>query len=143
MSAEPVRVYYDRIEPVAVDRIEDLDALLDRVAANPEYQEFPVMVSLETGDKEHVLEICLGRQDLSMLVWHHAFLDVAASKGSLHQPADLAYNFGGSRTDAYDSSAIPVATARQAVREFFSTNGQRPTCLEWQTPNYGEQGETA
>ncbi|WBB53840.1 Imm1 family immunity protein [Verrucosispora sp. WMMD573] len=105
-------------------------------SGHPRVPAVPVMVSLETSDKEHVLEVCLGRHDLSVLVWHHAFVEIAASKGTLDQPADLAYNFGGSRTDAYDNSAIPVATARQAVREFFTTNGQRPTCLDWQTPSY-------
>ncbi|ROO63100.1 immunity protein Imm1 of predicted polymorphic toxin system [Micromonospora sp. Llam0] len=143
MSSEPVTVSYDRAEPVAIDRLDDLDTLLDRIAATPEYQRFPVMVSLETSDKEHVLEVCLGRHDLSVLVWHHTFVEIAASKGTLDQPADLAYNFGGSRTDAYDNSAIPVTTARQAVQEFFTTNGQRPTCLDWQTPSYDEQDEPA
>src|SRR4051794_18768007 len=106
--SQPITAYYDRAEPVTINNTDDLDRLLDRLSADPRFQDFAVMVSLESADKAHVLEILIGRPDLSILVWHEVLVEVFASKGTLGQPLDLAYNYGGSRTTAYHRSAVPV-----------------------------------
>ena len=126
-------VHYDRAEPIPIITPAALDDLLDRLAADPRFQQFPVMVSLESADGSHVLEILIGRADLSILVWHRVFEEILTSKGTVAQPDDLAYNLGGSRTTAYRNSAVPTDTAREAARQF-ATTGSRPTVVDWQEP---------
>jgi hypothetical protein len=135
-------VYYDR-EPLTVVRsVAELDDLLDRIANTPKYTEFPVFVSIETDDRRYVLQLGLGRPDLSTLVWYEAEVDIMASTGTVGYTERPKFNFGGTPTDAYDHSAIPVQTARTAAREFF-TSSARPACVEWQEPQFSPEGEVA
>jgi hypothetical protein len=135
-----VTVYYDRNPPSVVSTVDELDQLLDQIAATPRYVEFPVFVSMETADRRFVLQIGLGRTDLSALVWYDADVDIVASKGTVGYERRPRFNYGGTPTDAYDDSAVPVAAARQAAREFFTTQA-RPACVEWQEPTYTPEGE--
>jgi hypothetical protein len=76
------------------------------------------MVSLELANGIHILEILTDRPDLSILVWLRVFEDIQTSAGTVEQSADLAYNLGGSRANAYRNAAVPTEIARQAAREF-------------------------
>lgn len=135
-------VYHDRNPAVVVNTVDGLDRLLDQIAADPRYVEFPVFVSIESADRRLVLQVGLGRPDLSALVWYDAEVDIAASKGTVAYDQRPKFNYGGTPTDVYDHSAVPVATARQAAREFFTTEA-RPTCVQWQEPQYSQEGEAA
>lgn len=126
-------LHYDRAIPVPVAGVSELDQLLDQVASNPDYREFPVLASIATGDDELVLDILLGAPEFSFLVWHEGFTDIQCSVGTLPQDPDLAFNFGGTRTDAYQNCLIPIEQARAAAREFAAT-GARPTTVGWQEP---------
>jgi hypothetical protein len=126
-------VHYDRATPVRISDLTALDSTLDQIAADPEYRRFPVLVSIATEDDELVLDVLLGVPAVSFLVWHEGFTDIRCSTGTLPQDPDLAFNFGGTRTDAYQDCLIPVSDARAAVREFAAT-GLRPASIGWQEP---------
>ena len=135
-------VYYDREPPTVVTSTEELDTVLDRIAENPRYTAFPVFVSIESADRRYTLQVGVGRSDLSTLVWYEAEVDVLASAGTVDYQQRPKFNFGGTPTDAYDDSAIPVEVARRAAREFFE-HGTRPTCVTWKEPGYSDDGEAA
>jgi hypothetical protein len=129
------QVYVERDDPVGVRSVAALDALLDRVAAAPRYQEFPVVVDIVAPDDRHILQIMLGRPDISLLVWHVEGETIEASVGTVTHPQPLAFNYGGARTDAYDDTVIPLDIAREAARQFV-VEGSRPTVVAWKTPRY-------
>jgi hypothetical protein len=131
---DPFTVYVDRDEPVPVQTVDDLDRILDSIAANPRYQSFPVVADIVSPDDRNILQVLLGRPDVSFLVWHVDNEIIEASVGTIPIKG-LVFNYGGSRTDAYDGTTIPVDIARQAVREFLTTQ-RRPACVEWQVPAY-------
>jgi hypothetical protein len=126
-------VYYDRATPVRVSSVGELDRILDQIESDPQYQRFPVLVSIATGEDDLVLDILVGRADYSFLVWHEGFTEIKCSAGSLPQDPDLVFNFGGTRTDAYENCLVPITDARAAVREFAATK-VRPASVGWQTP---------
>jgi hypothetical protein len=131
----PYMVYVDRDDPVPVQSVAELDELLDRVAAAPRYQEFPVVADIASPDDRYILQILLGRTDVSFLIWNIADETVEASVGTVSVDGDVVFNYGGSRTDAYDDTIIPVDVARAATREFIQT-GHRPGGIEWKIPQY-------
>ena len=135
-------VYYDREPPAVVASVEELDAVFDRIAATPRYMEFPVLVSIEDADRRYTLQIGVGRGDLSVLVWYEAEVDVLASVGTVAYQQRPKFNFGGTPTDAYDDSAVPVEVARRAARHFFA-HGTQPTGVTWKEPAYSPSGEAA
>lgn len=135
MSEHDVTLTYGRATPRTLPDVAAVDQALDELAREAEAAEWPRVVSLTRG--EHVLEILVGRQDLSLLVWYVGFDEIACSRGTIEQPSDLAFDYGGHRTDAYADAAVPVETAREAVRQFVR-NDTRPTAVEWQTPHYTE-----
>jgi hypothetical protein len=131
----PYLVYIDRDDPVSVQSVAELDAFLDRVAATPRYQRFPVVADIVSADDRYILQILLGRTDASFLIWNIADESIEASVGTVLVKGDIVFNYGGSRTDAYDDTTIPVDIARAAAREFLQT-GRRPSGVEWKTPQY-------
>ncbi|MFJ9025960.1 Imm1 family immunity protein [Streptomyces sp. NPDC102259] len=39
-------------------------------------------------------------------------------------------------TEFPEDSEIPIALVRQAVKEFLTSEGKRPTCIQWQVPEF-------
>jgi predicted AAA+ superfamily ATPase len=132
----PFVVWYDREGPIEVSTVQEMDSLLDWIAASPRYRKFPVIVSISRSDEQQIVDVLVGRDDLSLLIWYLAKEDIAASKGTIPTSEEIMFNYGGTATDAYIDTAITVEAARQAVREFVAT-GQRPSCVEWQVPDLG------
>jgi len=135
MSEHDVTLSYGRATPRVLPDVAAVDQALDELAQEAEAAEWPRVVSLSRG--EHVLEILVGRTDLSLLVWYVGFDEIACSRGTVEQPADLAFDYGGHRTDAYTDASVPVEVAREAVREFVRDDA-RPTAVEWQIPHFAE-----
>ena len=85
-------------------------------------QDFPIM-----------LEVCLGHPHRSFL--YHVNADGDSAWG--YEPAldtidPFAFDHGGQATDSWpERTRVTSTTARTAAREFVTTGGQRPTCLEW------------
>lgn len=133
-----ISVYYRRGQRADVSTAAELDALLDRIEADPAVSEAPPLVELVTSDESRALDIGLARPGYSVVIWHDDDADeVLSSRGAISVPSDAAFDFGGTWTHIPDGSAIPVDLARQAAREFMTT-GCRPTCIEWQVPAYSE-----
>ena len=130
----PFTVWYSSEGPIEISTIEDLDELLDRIAANPAHRQFPVLVSVQHPQSTQQIQILVGRDDLSLLIWYLGNKEIAASKGTIPTDEEIVYDWGGA-TEAYSDTAITVEAARQALREFVSTH-TRPTSIEWKLPDF-------
>jgi len=95
----------------------------------------PGLVGVE-GPSEHVLEVLVGHPSVSFLVWHVGFDELECSVGTVEQPDDLAFDYGGHRTTPYANAAVPPAVAAEAVAEFVANGGQRPTVVDWKEPEF-------
>jgi hypothetical protein len=131
----PFMIYVDRDDPVPAHNTEELDTILDRIATTPRFQEFPVVAEIVSPDDQNVLQILLGHPDASFLIWNIDNETIEASVGTRPATGVVAFNYGGSRTDAYDDTLIDINAARDAAREFLGT-GRRPTSIGWKTPQY-------
>ena len=101
-------------------------------------KDLPGMVAVEL-PPEHVLEAVVGHPDVSMLVWHVGLDEIACSVGTVNQPAEFAFDYGGHRTTPYADAAIPVETAVEAMREFVASGGKRPTVVRWKEPTFQKE----
>ena len=98
-------------------------------------RDLPGMVAVEMSP-EHALEVVVGHPTSSLLVWHVGFDEIACSVGTVEQPEDFAFDYGGHRTTPYADAAIPVEVAAEAVREFVTSGGRRPTVVDWKDPTF-------
>jgi hypothetical protein len=132
----PVTVSYDDFDPITVTAVTDIDELLTRIADDQRYKQLPVLVTLRAGESTGLLRVLLGHHRLSTAQWYGCE-EPLCSIGTVRQPPGFAYNDGGRRTSAYPGSLIPVELGRLAVREFLSSGGSRPNCVQWQSRRFG------
>jgi hypothetical protein len=128
MTATIHRVEWGEDGRAEVGSIEELDRLLDGLAAS--VLEKPLMAELiaENGDS---LAAGLGR-DESVLSWINGDQNPPyyASKGDSGAGGMIVFFYRGDWSEFPRWSAIPVARAREAMRRFFTT-GQMPDNVEW------------
>lgn len=125
-------IYTQDEEPVAIATVAELDAVLDRVAAEADL-DAPRLVALDMPERQRSLMVGL-RGDVGVL----NFVDfngggASASKGDTNGMATPAYFYCEEWTGIPDDAEIPVELVRQAAREFLAT-GERPGCVGWQVP---------
>jgi hypothetical protein len=126
-----LRVWYDPdLEPAAASSPEELRALLDRIQADPEYQDIPTMAQIAGPDGQRVLQIGLGRSDYSVVLWFDKICGDALISVGVATDDDPAFDFGGTWDAFENGSAVPVRAALDAAREFAET-GAKPTAIEW------------
>ncbi|PKW13307.1 Imm1 family immunity protein [Saccharopolyspora spinosa] len=131
-------MYHPDELPAEITTVAELDDLLDRVTADAIEEDVPTYAEIVTADRLRILQIGLGQRDYSSLIYCNKPADILeASKGTLPMPDDAGFDYGGTWTDAPINSAIPITTARQAARDFLSSDGHRPANLEWHEPQYG------
>ncbi|MFD5891271.1 Imm1 family immunity protein [Streptomyces sp. NPDC060334] len=114
---------------------EEVDALIDELLNGPIYENLAQIHSLEresmpSGFPDHELLVGVDR---NLQVGILAYLD---SDGSVVTLGTLdrspAYYIQGHMTEFPANSEIPIDLVRQGVKEFLSSEGWRPTCVEWQ-----------
>ena len=132
-------VFFDPdADPVVVDSVADLDALLDRLAGDERRAEMPSLVEIVSDDEVRALDVGVGCSGFGVVVWHDdddAADEVLASVGTVVVGEPVFLDFGGTPTTMPRDAAIPVDVARQAAREFLVT-GRRPTAVAWRPPEY-------
>ncbi|MEV0605855.1 Imm1 family immunity protein [Polymorphospora rubra] len=127
-------VQWGRNAAVPVATVEELDTVLDHITD----ERRPQMVNLfnpdhgDPWDEQRILQIGLGNPDRSF-----AYLDpdqVWAVDPTLEPASEpIWFNYGGTPTEYSTArTRIHPATARQAARDFLTTDGQRPGHIDWQ-----------
>lgn len=106
----------------------ELDELLDRVASLPRL----TWVELVSADELATMNIGLGATFSSLTFYDD--VDGSAkyrSVGTLDEPQEATFDYGGAPTTMGMGSAITVKEARAAASEFFAT-GRRPAQVAWE-----------
>ncbi|MFC9675790.1 Imm1 family immunity protein [Streptomyces sp. NPDC056949] len=117
---------------------EDVDNLIDDLLASDRSENMAVLHSLQrplmpAGVPDH--ELMVGA-DGDLQIGVLAFMDdgnfVLLGPGSGR--GEVSYSIMGNMTEFPERSEIPIMLVRQAVKEFLSSAGKRPACIEWQVP---------
>lgn len=122
--------------PAPLTTLEQADSLIDQLLESSGAEGLAQVHSLErtrlpSGYFDHELLVGadgeLGVGLLAMANRHGNFVTV----GTLDSRADPAYSLAGHRTEIPGHSEIPINLVRKAFKEFLTTGGSRPTCVDW------------
>lgn len=119
-------------DPKRITSQPELDALLDRLAAQPPtWLELVVPGETDAVYDNTVMNVGLGRE-FSSLTFYENGNDGARydSSGTLDGPQEADFDYGGTPTSLRPGSAIEVGQARAAAAEFLKT-GRRPEVVSW------------
>nr|BAK19874.1 hypothetical protein [Streptomyces rochei] len=126
--------------PALLQSSSDVDAMVDALLASRPSENLAALHSLErplmpAGVPDH--ELLVGaRGDLQVGVLGYmddgnwVSFDPSGGRG------DASYSIMGNATEFPSHSELPITLVRQAVKEFLSSGGQRPTCIQWQEPEF-------
>ncbi|MGW4390421.1 Imm1 family immunity protein [Streptomyces sp. NPDC004685] len=124
--------------PVVLRSPEDVDNLIDELLVSDPSDNMAALYSLErplmpAGVPDH--ELMVGA-DGDLQVGVLAFMDDGnfVSLGPDAGRGEVSYFVMGNMTEFPVRSEIPITLVRRAVKEFLSSSGKRPTCVEWQVP---------
>ncbi|MFF1788054.1 Imm1 family immunity protein [Kitasatospora sp. NPDC058243] len=125
--------------PPIVTTMDGLDVVVDDLLAGGDsYCTMAEVYSLDrelmpSGFPDHHFIVCVNR-DLEMgLVSYADERGNVTSVGSPGTRVEPFYHMVGHMTTFADHSEIPIPLVRQALKEFFTSGGQRPECIEWQS----------
>ncbi|HEX4704911.1 MAG TPA: Imm1 family immunity protein [Pseudonocardiaceae bacterium] len=111
---------------------EELDAFIDHVLADSAGYPVPPMIeaSILGHPERGVMEIGLGP--------HWGFINLLSADGGITagdttRAGQVLYDYMGNTTEVDASAEIPLATVRQAIREFLQGDGTKPDSVSWHT----------
>jgi hypothetical protein len=139
-----VEVFHRRAqgsEPVRLATPEQIDALIDELLTGSEYENMAALYSLErrklpSGAADHQLLIGVDRELRIGLV---SYFDADGNRITVGPPDgrdEVVYYSCGEITEFPGPSEVSIELVRQAAKEFLTSGGQRPTCVQWQVPAY-------
>ncbi|GAA1287780.1 hypothetical protein Psi02_70310 [Planotetraspora silvatica] len=119
---------------------EEVDTLIDSLLAGPAFHNMAELHSLDrallpSGFPDHELLVGVDRK---LQVGVLEFMDDGnvVTLGSSEGRGEVSYFIVGNPTEFPDRSEIPIDLVRRAVKEFLVSGGQRPTCVQWQVPEF-------
>lgn len=128
-------------DPALLSSPEELDAMIDELLTGPVHENMAALYSLDrpklpSGAADHQLLVGVDRESKVGLV---GFMDADGNVITVGPPDgrdEVVYYSCGEITEFPGPSEVPVDLVRQAAREFLTSGGQRPTCVQWQVPAY-------
>ncbi|GGT40139.1 Imm1 family immunity protein [Streptomyces atratus] len=142
MTHSRVHAYYREQhadEPSVVRTPQDVDALIDALATGLEFANLAVLHSAEreslpSGFPDHEFMVGAdGERQVGVLSFmdekNYVSLGSSGSNGST-----VVYHVAGNPTEFPATAEVPLALVRQATKEFLSSGGRRPMCVQWQEP---------
>ncbi|WP_328786031.1 Imm1 family immunity protein (plasmid) [Streptomyces canus] len=117
----------------------DIDALIDALLEAPPFHNAAELHSLNrqllpSGFPDHELLVGV---DKKLQVGALEFMDQdgnVVTLGTSGGRGEVSYFIAGNMTEFPERSEIPIELVRRAVKEFLTSGGQRPTCVQWQVP---------
>lgn len=129
-----LEAWFDRNadEPTIVRTADELDAVLDTVAAWPRPNTVQLLIADDLG--RAILDVGLdGAHGRGVLYYAgEAFPDACASQGADTADPLPIYYYLGSDTEFPATAEIPLIDVRRAAHEYMSTGGERPSGIKWQ-----------
>lgn len=118
---------------------DEVDSFIDALLAGSDSENMAELHSLDrpllpSGFPDH--EFLVG-VDNDLKVGVLSFMDETGnlvSLGGAEGRGSVSYFIVGNGNEFPDRSEIPISLIRQAVKEFLTSGGQRPTCVQWQEP---------
>ncbi|UWE13590.1 Imm1 family immunity protein [Actinacidiphila bryophytorum] len=127
-------------DPVLLQGASDVDALIDVLLASRPSENLAALHSLArplmpAGVPDH--ELLVGANG-DRLVGVLAFMDDGnfVSLDSSKEEGSVFYSIMGSATEFPVDSEVPIDLVREAVKEFLSSGGRRPNCVQWRKPEF-------
>ncbi|GLZ28264.1 hypothetical protein Lesp02_04540 [Lentzea sp. NBRC 105346] len=122
----------DADDPAIVRTAEELDTLLDTVAAWPRPSTVQLLIADDLG--RAVLDVGLdGTHGRGVLYYSGPeWPDACASQGTDTATPSPIYYYMGSDTEYPPTAEIPLADVLRAAHEYMTTGGERPTGIKWQ-----------
>lgn len=125
--------------PAVLSTPAEVDGLIDSLLASGVSQNLAQLHSMQrpllpSGYPDH--ELLVGA-DGEFRVGVLAFMDSDGNVVTLGSPegrSEVSYSIMGHATEFPAHSEIPIDMVRRAIKEFLASGGQRPTCVQWQTP---------
>ncbi|WP_443049937.1 Imm1 family immunity protein [Streptomyces sp. NBC_00287] len=127
-------------DPILLQSPSDVDALIDDLLLIDPSRNLAALHSMErplmpAGVPDHELLVGVdGEAQVGVLAFmddgNWVSFDPSTSRG------EVSYFIMGNITEFPSHSEIPLPFVRQAVKEFLSSGGQRPTCTQWQEPEF-------
>ncbi|MGW4493559.1 Imm1 family immunity protein [Streptomyces sp. NPDC004376] len=130
-------------DPMLLQDGSDVDSFVDALLASEVPCSMAALYSLErpplpTGFPDHELLVGVNR-DLQVGVLGFMddgnFVSHDSSDSSANQ-REVSYSIMGSVTEFPKCSEVGLPLVRQAVKEFLSSGGKRPVCVQWQEPEF-------
>lgn len=124
----------DDDEPTMINLIADADALLDRMAADAASFDVPPLAELSRQDAHGwaVAYFGVNAKTDQGIVTHSDPSGSVISVNSMGPTGTVTYDYMGHLRELPANAEIPLADVRQAIHEFVTTNGARPTSVSWQ-----------
>jgi hypothetical protein len=138
--SHPVQAYFRHEHdeaPVVIGNADDADRLVDALLVEPFDNSMCTMYStgrpeLPDGLPDHEFAVAVNAEDGVGGLWYSGDDGSWFSRGTPSRHEQVYYCYMGSERDFPIDSEVPIETLRQAVREFLTSGGARPTCLTWQ-----------
>ncbi|HEX5401127.1 MAG TPA: Imm1 family immunity protein [Pseudonocardiaceae bacterium] len=124
----------DADEPAILRTVDDLDALLDRMASDGLGFAVPPLAELTRNDDGAWVVAYIGidaKNDLGVITYSDRDGSVISSNGRTDGDV-VDYDYMGHLRELPASAEIPLAEVRRAVREFIAVDSARPTSVVWQ-----------
>ncbi|MGZ3141100.1 Imm1 family immunity protein [Lentzea chajnantorensis] len=129
-----LEIWYDvdADDPTLIRTPEELDAVLDAVAAWPFPGQLQLLIADDPG--QVVLDVGIDGTNQRGVLFYSGpdFPDAYASRGSDIAEQVPVYYYMGSDTEFPATAEIPLADVRRAAHEYMSTGGGRPSDVAWQ-----------
>jgi hypothetical protein len=135
-----VHAYYNRQHAdklAVISTPEDVDSLIEALTFGPEFENMATLYSLQreflsAGVPDHEFLVGINRErsvGIVSYVEDANYLSLGSSKSGNEE---VEYYIDDNVREFPASAEIPIPLAREAVKEFLLSGGQRPTCVTWQ-----------
>lgn len=129
--------------PVILTTAEDVDALIEALRTGPPGYDMADLYSMDRpllsdGQPDHQVRVGInGSLGVGAISFGDVETGILVSLGPPGSRKGVFYDMMGHRSEFPDYSEVPIDLVRRAVKEFLTSGGQRPTCIQWQEDNYG------
>jgi len=125
--------------PAILRTQDDVDALIDWLLAAPADHKLAQLHSqqrqlMPSGYPDHELLVGVDQASNTGALEFYDDRGNVVTLGPPESRTEVAYSISGHHTEFPPHCEIPIGLICQAVEEFCSSSGMRPTCVEWQVP---------
>jgi hypothetical protein len=123
--------WYEHGQQLALASRDDVDRLLDKMAADTANHDVPVMAQADRRDADGWAILQFGLGPAAGFVGYMGQAGSAISDNGKASADEVVYDYMGHQRDVPAAAEVPPEDVRRAVREFVRTGGQRPDGITW------------